>query len=412
MGGGDLNLKKSWHTGLLSNQRKVWEAEQAAVAERKKIEQVRREREEERQLEELDRLAEANGGPKRKERVGWMYTGAETGTQGATEEREAFLLGKRRVVVKDEPLEGKVEKKAVDSILDVKKKVDMDPLTAIERQQQENLERAIARQQKMAERAAEREEKRDKKSRRHRDHRDHRESRRHRSPSASRHRRHSDDDRGEKRRRNRSYSRERSRSPARKKHRSRHDGERRDDRDRSRSRHDGDRKDTRDRSRSPYRRPHKSYGGEERPRHSEHHRHRYASASPDRRRDRYERSDRRDKDRSALRPREDRDRSRSPYRNNRPRFDRRDNRPAPPARPEQSREDAAAKLAAMKADASSLELDREKRLAAMDARDAEEKALEDQKRGRGVDFKAKMYQQAEGVGLSDRLKGNRRLLQT
>jgi N-terminal domain of CBF1 interacting co-repressor CIR len=31
--GGDLNVKKSWHTGLISNQRKVWEAEQQALGE-------------------------------------------------------------------------------------------------------------------------------------------------------------------------------------------------------------------------------------------------------------------------------------------------------------------------------------------------------------------------------------------
>lgn len=35
MGGNDLNLKKSWHPQLMTNQRRVYEAEQAALQERK-----------------------------------------------------------------------------------------------------------------------------------------------------------------------------------------------------------------------------------------------------------------------------------------------------------------------------------------------------------------------------------------
>ena len=32
MGGGDLNMKKSWHPVLLVNQEKVWKAEKVAVS--------------------------------------------------------------------------------------------------------------------------------------------------------------------------------------------------------------------------------------------------------------------------------------------------------------------------------------------------------------------------------------------
>ena len=32
MGGGDLNMKKSWHPVLLTNQERVWKAEKAAVS--------------------------------------------------------------------------------------------------------------------------------------------------------------------------------------------------------------------------------------------------------------------------------------------------------------------------------------------------------------------------------------------
>lgn len=34
--GGDLNLKKSWHPVLISNQRQVWEEENKALKKKKK----------------------------------------------------------------------------------------------------------------------------------------------------------------------------------------------------------------------------------------------------------------------------------------------------------------------------------------------------------------------------------------
>jgi hypothetical protein len=56
MGHGDLNLKKSWHPNRFANQAKVWEKEQALEAEKRKIEQMRKELLEERDREELARL--------------------------------------------------------------------------------------------------------------------------------------------------------------------------------------------------------------------------------------------------------------------------------------------------------------------------------------------------------------------
>ena len=49
--GGDLNLKKSWHPHLRKNQERVWKEEKSALEERKQIEKLRKEREEERALE-------------------------------------------------------------------------------------------------------------------------------------------------------------------------------------------------------------------------------------------------------------------------------------------------------------------------------------------------------------------------
>ena len=46
MGGGDLNLKKSWHPLLMKNQARVYDEEKKALQERRLIEQVARERQE------------------------------------------------------------------------------------------------------------------------------------------------------------------------------------------------------------------------------------------------------------------------------------------------------------------------------------------------------------------------------
>jgi uncharacterized membrane protein len=54
-------LKKSWHPQTLHNIEKVWKAEQKAEAEAKKIEQLRRELDEERQREEMQRYAVDQG---------------------------------------------------------------------------------------------------------------------------------------------------------------------------------------------------------------------------------------------------------------------------------------------------------------------------------------------------------------
>ena len=97
MGGGDLNLKKSWAVNIMANQRRTYDAEQKALAERKRAAEVLKEREEERAVEELRRLQmEATGktsliDPK----VQWMYQDSKNGLE--SEASEAYLLGKRRV---------------------------------------------------------------------------------------------------------------------------------------------------------------------------------------------------------------------------------------------------------------------------------------------------------------------------
>lgn len=91
MGGGDLNLKKSWHPSTLRNIERVWKAEQKHEVEKQKIEQLQKELAEERAREEIQAFAEDQGVVKKKdERLDWMYQGP-----AAMVNREEYLLGRK-----------------------------------------------------------------------------------------------------------------------------------------------------------------------------------------------------------------------------------------------------------------------------------------------------------------------------
>ena len=72
--GGDLNLKKSWHTSLLSNQKRVYESEQKALQERKKTQERVKEIQHERQIEELQQMQQTANGSQKPKRVDWMVS--------------------------------------------------------------------------------------------------------------------------------------------------------------------------------------------------------------------------------------------------------------------------------------------------------------------------------------------------
>ena len=145
--GGDLNLKKSWHPVLMSNQRRVWEEEKKALDERKRIEQMMKERQEERNIQEIQEMQEAAGGTKRLQRVEFMYNGPSAGQTGTTEEMEGYLLGKRRI---DGLIKGtenkKLEKgatedsfmaaKSANTLRDTAAKIREDPMLAIKQKEQ------------------------------------------------------------------------------------------------------------------------------------------------------------------------------------------------------------------------------------------------------------------------------------
>ena len=54
-------MKKSWHPQRLDNVEKVWQREEAQKAERRRMEELRREIQEEKNMEEMKRRGEEMG---------------------------------------------------------------------------------------------------------------------------------------------------------------------------------------------------------------------------------------------------------------------------------------------------------------------------------------------------------------
>ncbi len=160
-------MKKSWHPGTFKNIERVWKREKEQEEESRKVDQWRKEKEEERRREELQQVAEAagkvkcvvlrvswclgknsrvavvHGGRRKGDRLEWMYAAGGQGTGGVVDdEREAFLLGKRRVdklVAKEAATEESSFAKTqvafygvtANSARDLQNKVREDPLLAI-----------------------------------------------------------------------------------------------------------------------------------------------------------------------------------------------------------------------------------------------------------------------------------------
>ena len=427
--GGDLNLKKSWHPVLMSNQKRVWAEEKKALDERKKTDQVLKERAEERQILELERLQEAAGGKKRVDKVDWMYNGSgSSGGAGAvgggvSEEMEGYLLGKRRLdgLVKRSETENLKKESGEDggfmavnsnanSARDTMAKVANDPMLAIKKQEQAAYEAMMSdpAKRKLLMQAAGREDEvgggEKDMERRHR----HRHRHRHRDEDdghRSKRRRYSDEDDHRRSRRHRSHrDRRRSRSPSepRSPRRRRYDDD--DERDARRYRSKRERSYSLSRSRSPPRRSQDEY-------------------------------DRRDRKRSYPSPRRSGSsdsRSRSPYRlsktisfsnGDRERhrslsYDRRDRSKwgKPYTSPPEERGDKmavdeecerVAKLAAMQSNASDLESDRKARLEEIAAKEAKQREEDDRKRSEKARFVSGVRQAAEGVDVARRLQDRR-----
>ncbi|XP_030561843.1 pre-mRNA-splicing factor CWC25 homolog [Drosophila novamexicana] len=120
MGGGDLNLKKSWHPHTMKNQERVWKAEQAKQEEQRKLDDLRKEINEERDREELRRIGEnsgvlsSSGGGEAK--LEWMYKNS-----AELINREEYLLG-RKIDKSFEQLQA--EERRQESTLGVKQSIN------------------------------------------------------------------------------------------------------------------------------------------------------------------------------------------------------------------------------------------------------------------------------------------------
>jgi hypothetical protein len=148
MGGGDLNLKKSWHPGTLKNQTIVWQRQQKLIEEQKRLKELRKELEDER---EKERLYELQG--KRKQRLEWMYSAShENNPQQITKDKEELLLGRKTVdwskyedapqVVKEFERNESNSQYGINANTDhdFKAKVRDDPLLIFKKQEQEALQ--------------------------------------------------------------------------------------------------------------------------------------------------------------------------------------------------------------------------------------------------------------------------------
>jgi hypothetical protein len=384
--GGDLNLKKSWHPHLRKNQERVWKEEKSALEERKLIEKLRKEREEERQTEELQRLHAESGGKVVTKRVDWMYSGPSGDGAAVTEEREGYLLGKRRIdhLLKSNDTQSLQKGAAVgidavgdtnaNTTRDTQKKVLADPLLMIQKQKMEMQLKAM----KDAQKQAKYEEKRTKEKERDRKYKD---KERHRDRSR---------DREHKHRSRRDRSRSRS-----------DDYEDRDRRERKHGKHDRDeksdrgshRRGSRSRSRSPYRKTHRDND-------------RRRSRSPRRRDDRGDRDNYRRRDRTPPRRSYDKPhRSTEEDRVYRPRA-------SPPVTKEEQKESAADRLAKMQAAASSLEEQRSERVRLQEIKDAEEEAKLKQNMDGGRRFINGVRGQAANMDLGEAIARGRQNYRT
>ncbi|KAK0733752.1 Pre-mRNA splicing factor-domain-containing protein [Lasiosphaeria miniovina] len=428
MGSGDLNMKKSWHPLRSGNVAATQKAEAEAIAERKKLQLRLQEIEEERRKEEIQNALEASGGKRKIDRVEWMYAGSTDGQAGDGAEKEAYLLGKRRIdkLLQDNETKKLQKQPSQDSIVatpaignprDIAAKIREDPLLAIKRQEQQAYEAMmndpIKRRQLLSslgiddpqQKEKPREEKRHKHRHHHRSHRDR------------------DEDRDEERysRRRRSDSRDRSRSPRR------HDA----DEDRRRRRRDSpERRRPRSESRNGRGgRDRRGRLGGSRARRSQDSRSRENSRSPAPA-SRRTRSTERGEPLKRLESRgDDRNGDRNGDRGGRQnrgtfrslKADERDSRPRTNGRAssnhtadgDRAEEERARKLAAMQEAATDLDKDRQRRLAAIEeseraAQEADDRARQRNKTfGGDAGFTTSLHSRAADMKVASRLTGAR-----
>ncbi|KAK7064061.1 Cir-N domain-containing protein [Favolaschia claudopus] len=436
MGGGDLNMKKSWHPLLLKNQEQVWLKEKEALEEKKKLDQLRKEKEEERQLQELQRLQEEKTGKKRTEKLEWMYATPATGSSQNPNDLEDYLLGKKRVdkiLTADENAKlGASHKNFIavqnaNTVRDIAAKIREDPLFAIKQQEQAALEALKANPLRLRElqerngikpkkdKKAKKLEKEERKRLKHeRKHRKNERDSRSLSPADNRYGR-SEHHSHSRRSPSPAYSRSRSRSPLPSRHRysdsarrDRSPSPRRNDysrRERSYTPPSDERRRRDSRSRSPVRDNHSSKQVRVWPRSDD-----SDDAAPSRRRSSPDYRDgangKRPRSPSPARYRDDRNGGYA----KRPRMS-----PPPPPPPrnmaDKATENRAARLAAMSANATSMGVERQERLARMLEKEKAELAREEEARKRNKGMGSFLSQEQKkvfgGIALDEQIRRGR-----
>ncbi|KAJ8679775.1 hypothetical protein QAD02_015562 [Eretmocerus hayati] len=167
MGGGDLNLKKSWHPSTMKNMERVWKAEQQDHQEKKRIAELQKEIAVERDKEEMKAFAMEHGAIERKDdkKLDWMYKGPHENVN-----REDYLLGRpidkqfEQIVKSEKASQGAdtaknhVEHECIPPSLrffsgndqvDLARKLQEDPLYAIKKKEMETRSQLLKNPVKM-----------------------------------------------------------------------------------------------------------------------------------------------------------------------------------------------------------------------------------------------------------------------
>ncbi|KAJ3371123.1 RNA-splicing factor [Allomyces arbusculus] len=197
MGGGDLNLKKSWHPQTMRNQERIWKEEQKALEEQRKLQQLQKELAEERAKQELVELQEKAGLVKRSNRIEWMYAVPAGAGGQLSSEKEDYLLGRKRAdkALANAAKDASAATTPADTIAlsnpnvgtqrDVMSKIREDPLLLIRQQEQRSLQQIMSNPlqvKKLKEGKDRKKEKKDKKDKKKKKHKSRSRSR---SPRAS-----------------------------------------------------------------------------------------------------------------------------------------------------------------------------------------------------------------------------------
>lgn len=144
--------KKSWHTGLIKNNEKVWLREQAAAKEQQRVAELQKQLEEERRLEEIQRLEIESGRldpaeVKRRQRIEWMYEDVATAHSKAAKEQQAkeqeeTLLGKKAAQL---PIGRREKDPEKVRLIDTENKLREDPMLVMEKERRKALEDACSK---------------------------------------------------------------------------------------------------------------------------------------------------------------------------------------------------------------------------------------------------------------------------